>query len=123
MADLRGSILLRSPSGLVVHQIFIRGILAVLSPLSNSLHPWRNPPEFFAFGFAGSSNSLCSGGIPFARSHPSFSETRVGFSFMGCLTLRSTRTPPAFPFALSQLFAISASFIVSVQAGPVSFIR
>jgi hypothetical protein len=39
------------------------------------------------------------------------------------LTLRSTRTPPALPSALSQLLAISASFIVSVQAVPVSFIR
>ena len=39
------------------------------------------------------------------------------------LTLRSTRTPPALPFALSQLLASSAPFIVSAQAGPVSFIR
>jgi hypothetical protein len=39
------------------------------------------------------------------------------------LTLRSTRTPPALPFALSQQLASSASFIVSVQARPVSFIR
>ena len=36
------------------------------------------------------------------------------------LTLRSTRTPPALPFALSQLLAISASFVASVQAGPVN---
>ncbi len=39
------------------------------------------------------------------------------------LTLRSTRTPPALSAALSQLLASSASFIASVQAGPVSFIR
>jgi hypothetical protein len=39
------------------------------------------------------------------------------------LTPRSTRTPPALPFALSQLLASSASFSASVQAGPVSFIR
>jgi len=39
------------------------------------------------------------------------------------LTLRSTRTPPALPPALSQLLANSAPFIASVQAGPVSFIR
>jgi len=39
------------------------------------------------------------------------------------LTLRSSRTPPALPFALSHHFAISASLIVSVQAWPLSFIR
>jgi hypothetical protein len=39
------------------------------------------------------------------------------------LTLRSTRTPPALPSVLSQLFASSASFNASVQVGPVSFIR
>ena len=42
---------------------------------------------------------------------------------MIALTLSSTRTPPALPSALSQLLASSASFIASVQAGPVSFIR
>jgi hypothetical protein len=42
---------------------------------------------------------------------------------MIALTLRSTRTPPALPSALSQLLASSAPLIVSVQAGPVSFIR
>jgi hypothetical protein len=47
-------------------------------------------------------------------------------SFVGAranLTLRSSRTPPALPSALSQHFAILAPLIVSVQAGPVSFIR
>jgi hypothetical protein len=39
------------------------------------------------------------------------------------LTLRSSRTPPALPSVLSQHFAIPASFIASVQAGPLSFIR
>jgi len=39
------------------------------------------------------------------------------------LTSRSSRTPPALPSALSQHFAISASFVASVQAGPLSFIR
>ena len=39
------------------------------------------------------------------------------------LTLRSSRTPPALPSALSQHFAISAPFIVSVQARPLSFLR
>jgi hypothetical protein len=39
------------------------------------------------------------------------------------LTLRSSRTPPALPSALSQQFAISASFIASVQARPLSLIR
>ena len=39
------------------------------------------------------------------------------------LTLHSTRTPPALSFALSQLPASSAPFSVSVQAGPLSFIR
>ena len=42
---------------------------------------------------------------------------------MSALTLRSTRTPPALPFALSQLLAISASLVISGQAVPVSFIR
>jgi len=42
---------------------------------------------------------------------------------MIALTLRSTRTPPALSSALSLRFASSASFIASVQAGPVSFIR
>ena len=39
------------------------------------------------------------------------------------LTLRSSRTPPALPFALSQHLAITAPFIVSVQAWPLSFFR
>ena len=39
------------------------------------------------------------------------------------LTLRSSRTPPALPSALSQYFANSASFIVPVQAWPLSFFR
>jgi hypothetical protein len=39
------------------------------------------------------------------------------------LTLRSTRTPPALSSVLSLRLASSASFIASVQAGPVSFIR
>jgi hypothetical protein len=39
------------------------------------------------------------------------------------LTLRSSRTPPALPSALSQHFAVSAPLIVSVQARPLSFIR
>ncbi len=39
------------------------------------------------------------------------------------LTLRSSRTPPALPSALSQHFAISAPLIASVQAGPLTFIR
>jgi hypothetical protein len=39
------------------------------------------------------------------------------------LTLRSSRTPPALPSALSQLLAISAPLVASVQAGPLSFIR
>jgi hypothetical protein len=39
------------------------------------------------------------------------------------LTLRSTRTPPALPSALSLLPASSAPLMASVQAGPVSFTR
>ena len=39
------------------------------------------------------------------------------------LTISSTRTPPALPFALSQHFASSAPFIASTQAGPVSCFR
>ena len=39
------------------------------------------------------------------------------------LTLRSSRTPPALPSALSQHFAISAPFSAPVQAWPLSFIR
>jgi hypothetical protein len=39
------------------------------------------------------------------------------------LTPSSTRTPPALPSALSQLHAISASFVASAQAVPVSFLR
>jgi len=54
-------------------------------------------------------------GIQGARMNPSFPRHR--------LTLRSTRTPPALPSALSQHSAISAPFVVSVQAGPVSFLR
>ena len=42
---------------------------------------------------------------------------------IACLTLRSTRTPPALPSALSLRYASSASLSASVQAGPVSFIR
>ena len=38
------------------------------------------------------------------------------------LTLRSSRTPPALPSALSHHLAISAPLIASVQAWPLSFI-
>lgn len=41
----------------------------------------------------------------------------------GGLTPRPTLTPPAFLFALSQFLASSASFSISLQAGPISFIR
>ena len=44
-------------------------------------------------------------------------------AYQGGLTLRSTRTPPALPSALSQHPTSSAPLIASVQAGPVSFIR
>jgi len=39
------------------------------------------------------------------------------------LTLSSTRTPPALPSALSQPPASPSPLIVSVQAGPVTFLR
>jgi hypothetical protein len=39
------------------------------------------------------------------------------------LTLRSTRTPPTLPSALSQLLASSAPLVASAQVGPVSFFR
>jgi hypothetical protein len=39
------------------------------------------------------------------------------------LTPSSTRTPPALPFALSQLLAISAPLVATVQAPPVNSIR
>jgi len=39
------------------------------------------------------------------------------------LTLRSSRTTPALPFALSHHFAISAPLVISVQVRPLSFIR
>jgi hypothetical protein len=39
------------------------------------------------------------------------------------LTLRSTRTPPALPSALSQLLTSSAPLSALAQAGPVSFFR
>jgi hypothetical protein len=42
---------------------------------------------------------------------------------MSGLTLSSTRTPPALPFALSQHLASSALLSASVQAGPVSILR
>jgi hypothetical protein len=44
---------------------------------------------------------------------------------MACqaLTLRSSRTPPALPSALSQHSAIPALLIASVQAWPLSFNR
>jgi hypothetical protein len=48
--------------------------------------------------------------------------TSNGFNPRG-LTLRSSRTPPALPFALSKYFAISAPLIVSVQARPLSCFR
>ena len=44
-------------------------------------------------------------------------------AYQGGLTLRSSRTPPAFPPALSQHLATSAPPIASVQAWPVSFFR
>jgi hypothetical protein len=62
-------------------------------------------------------------GITFARAKPDLFGFPVGFSFMGCLTFRSSRTPPALPSVLSQHLAISASFIASVQAWPLSFVR
>jgi len=39
------------------------------------------------------------------------------------LTLRSSRTPPALPSALSQHLAIPAPLAASVQAWPLSFLR
>ena len=74
--------------------------------------------QFFSFGL---------GSMGF-RSHTSVNEFKRavcsgGFSSVAGLTLRSSRTPPALSSALSQHLAISASFIVSVQAGPVSFFR
>jgi len=39
------------------------------------------------------------------------------------LTSRSSRTPPALPGALFLALAISAPFITSAQAGPLSFFR
>ena len=84
-----------------------------------SWHPGSAVPQL-APPLAQSASVLClcarrikrfprSGGIPFVRSHSGFSAARVGFSFVGCLTLRSTRTPPALPSALSQLLAILGS--------------
>ena len=46
-----------------------------------------------------------------------------GLSPVVGLTLRSSRTPPALPSALSQLLAIPAPLVASVQAWPLSFIR
>ena len=39
------------------------------------------------------------------------------------LTSRSSRTPPALPFALSQHLAIPAPLVVSAQARPLSCFR
>ena len=74
--------------------------------------------QFFSFGL---------GNMVF-RSHTIVPESKRavgsgGFSSGAGLTLRSSRTPPALPFALSQHFAISAPLIVSVQAWPLSFTR
>ena len=74
--------------------------------------------QFFPFGL----------GSMILRSHSGVYESKRigcsgGFSSVAGLTLRSSRTPPALSSALSQLFAISASFSASVQAGPLSFIR
>jgi len=44
-------------------------------------------------------------------------------AFRAHLTLRSSRTPPALPSALSQHFAIPAPLIASAQAWPLSFFR
>ena len=98
MAGLRGSILLRSPSGLVVNQIFIRGILAVLSPFSNSLHPWRNPLQFFTFGLARFSAHSHPVGIPFVRSGPDPLSSSSGLQFLGVPNLSLKSDPACIAF-------------------------
>ena len=116
-----GELQRRAPAVCRVNPAVSRGILA--APFLYSLHLWRNPPWFFAFGLGHAKARPCSVGIPFVCSHLEIPVARVGSSFMGCLTSRSTRTPPALPFVLSQHFAIPAPLVASVQAGPVSFIR
>jgi hypothetical protein len=64
-----------------------------------------------------------SNGITQIHLNPFASRARVGSIVVTRPTLRCTRTPPALPFALSQLLATSASFSASAQAVPVSFIR
>jgi hypothetical protein len=103
-------------SGVSWHPGSAFALLQLAPPLAQSA--W-----FFASGLVRFNARQRSVGITFARAKPDHFGFRVGFSFMGCLTFRSSRTPPALPSALSQHLAISAPFIASVQAGPLSFIR
>jgi len=137
MADLSGEVFPSSPEWSDCASRFLRGSPAVRVVLSATSHgilkPSTAPPQPAPL-LAQSASGLCLwarrlqqlsslGRHSFVRSHPGTSETRVGFSFLSCLTSRSTRTPPALPSALSLHSAFSASPIVSVQAGPVSFFR
>jgi len=79
--------------------------------------------SIFPFGLGGMNSRLHPIGISIALACPGLSRARVGASVVARQTLRSSRTPPALPSALSQFFAISAPLSASVQAWPLSFIR
>ena len=74
--------------------------------------------QFYSFGLVGMTSRSHTFGFKIQHF-----AARVGSNALARLTPRCTRTPPALPPALSQPLATSASFIVSVQAWPVSFFR
>ena len=101
-------------------------------PISTQIHPalsglfapvLAQSSSIFPFGLGGMNSRPHPIGISIALACPCVSRARVGASVVARQTLRSSRTPPALPFALSQLLAISAPLIASVQAVPVSFLR
>ena len=77
----------------------------------------------FPFGLDNMISRSRTVGITRFRAGSGVLPVRVDFSVLSRPTLRSSRTPPALPSALSQHFAISAPLVVSVQAWPLSFIR
>jgi hypothetical protein len=116
MAGLRCRAAQPFPATPPVNPAASRGILA--PPFFHSPLPWRNPPQFFAFGLGYLGCSTRSGGIPFVAPNPNISNVRVGSSFIGCLTFRSTRT---LSLRASVLKQFSSSVLAAI--GPVSFTR
>jgi hypothetical protein len=109
MAGLRGCLQGLTPSGKGVNQTCIRGILAALSPFSNSLHPWRNPLQFFTFGLGRFSAHSHPVGIPFVRSGPDPLSSSSGLQFLGVPNLSLKSDPACIAFRSLSAFRYPGS--------------